>query len=219
MIKLTKGDKPEVLVKNGQSWKAEYVAAVENGNLKDSQRYRYRHSSIKEAIRAETHEKCAYCESKISHVHPGEIDHIFPVSRRPDLCVDWDNLTLVCSECNRRKSDYYNEEEPLVNPYVNEPSDHLIFFGPMVLHRDKMGFRTTRQIGLSRTQLIERKQERIEQLNMLVQQWRETPNGPTRQFLQEEIMQYASDAAEFAGTVRAFISGEMDWEVDTASQE
>ena len=89
----------------------------------------------------------------------------------------------------------------------------------MVLHRDKMGFRTTRQIGLSRTQLIERKQERIEQLNMLVQQWRETPNGPTRQFLQEEIMQYASDAAEFAGTVRAFISGEMDWEVDTASQE
>ena len=54
---------------------------------------------------------------------------------------------------------------------------------------------------------------------MLVQQWRETPNGPTRQFLQEEIMQYASDAAEFAGTVRAFISGEMDWEVDTASQE
>ena len=108
MIKLTKGDKPEVLVKNGQSWKAEYVTAVENGNLKDSQRYRYRHSSIKEAIRAETHEKCAYCESKISHIHPGETDHISPVFHRSDLCVEWDNLTLVCSECNRRKSDYYS---------------------------------------------------------------------------------------------------------------
>lgn len=219
MIKLTKGDKPEVLVKNGQSWKAEYIAGMEAGNLKDTQRYRYRHPCIKEALRAETHEKCAYCESKISHIHPGETDHILPVSRRHDLCVDWDNLTLVCSECNRRKSDYYNEEEPLVNPYVDEPSDHLIFCGPMVLHRDAMGFRTTRKIELSRTQLIERKQERIEQLNMLVQQWRETPDGPTRQFLKEEIMKYAADDAEFAGTIRAFIRGEMGWEVATTSQE
>ena len=219
MIKLTKCDKPRVLVEKGHSWKVEYVAGVKIGNLTDSQRYRYRHPDIKEALRAETHEKCAYCESKISHVHPGEIDHIFPVSRRPDLCVEWNNLTLVCSECNRRKSDYYNEEEPLINPYIDEPSEYLIFFGPLVLHRDAMGFRTTKQIELSRTQLIERKQERIEQLNMLVQQWREMPNGPTRQFLREEIMQYASDDAEFAGTIRAFISVEMGWEADVASQE
>ncbi|MXX15114.1 MAG: HNH endonuclease [Gemmatimonadetes bacterium] len=219
MIKLTKCDEPRVLVEKGQSWKAEYIAGVETGNLKDSQRYRYRHRDIKEALRTETHEKCAYCESKISHVHPGEIDHISPVSHRPDLCVEWNNLTLVCSECNRRKSDYYNEEEPLINPYIDEPSEHLIFFGPLVLHRDAMGFRTTKQIELSRTQLIERKQERIEQLNMLVQQWREMPNGSTRQFLWEEIMQYASDDAEFAGTIRAFISVEMGKEADVASQE
>ena len=82
-----------------------------------------------------------------------------------------------------------------------------------------MGFRTTRKIELSRTQLIERKQERIEQLNMLVQKWRETPNGPTREFLQEEIMKYAADGAEFAGTFRAFIRGEMGWEVTAEGQE
>ena len=219
MIKLTKCDEPRVLVENGQSWKVEYIAGVETGNLTDSQRYRYRHPDIKEALRTETHEKCAYCESKISHVHPGEIDHIFPISHRPDLCVEWNNLTLVCSECNRRKSDYYNEKEPLINPYVDEPSEHLFFFGPLVLHRSAMGFRTRKKIDLSRTQLFERKQERIEQLNMLVQEWRKMPNGPTRQFLREEIMQYASDDAEFAGTIRAFISVEMGWETDVASQE
>ena len=205
MIKLRKGGEPNVLVTNGSKWKAEYLAGVQSGALKDSQRYRYRHQSIKEALRAETQEKCVYCESKISHLHPGETDHIFPVSRRPDLCVEWHNLTLVCSECNRRKSNYYSEEEPLVNPYVHEPSDHLTFLGPLVLHRDAMGFRTTRRIGLSRTQLIERKQERIEQLNLLIQQWREMPNGPTRQFLRKEINQYADDNAEFAATARAFI--------------
>ena len=89
----------------------------------------------------------------------------------------------------------------------------------MVLHWDAMGFRTRKKIGLSRTQLIERKQEQIEQLNTLVQQWRETPNGPTRQFLKEEILKYAADDAEFAGTFRAFIRGEMGWEVTAESQE
>ena len=52
MIKLTKGEKPEVLVKNSQSWKTEYVTGVKTGNLKDSQKYRYRHPRIKEALRA-----------------------------------------------------------------------------------------------------------------------------------------------------------------------
>ena len=88
---------------------------------------------------------------------------------------------------------------------------HLNFFGPLVLHRDAKGLRTTRKIGLSRVQLMERKQERIEQLNFLVQQWQETQNGMTRQFLREEILQYVSDSAEFAATMRAFIESQPDW--------
>ena len=211
MIKLVKGYEPGILANNGQRWATEYLQGLKARNLTDAQKFRYRHPNIKEALREETHDKCAYCESKISHVHPGETDHILPVSRRPDLCFSWTNLAYVCSECNRRKSDYYSETEPLVNPYVDEPSMHLNFFGPLVLHRDAKGLRTTRKIGLSRVQLMERKQERIEQLNFLVQQWRETQNGMTRQFLREEILQYVSDSAEFAATMRAFIESQPDW--------
>ena len=205
MIKLTKDPEPEVLVDKGQEWTSEYLKGLRSDSLTNTQRFRYRHKDIKETLRAETHDKCAYCESKISHIHPGETDHILPISRRPDLCVTWSNLTYVCSECNRRKSDYYDEEEPLVNPYVDDPSKHLTFFGPMVLHRDQKGLRTTRKIGLSRTQLIERKQELIEQFNFLVERWRETEAGATREFLWEEMLQYANDDAEFAATIRAFI--------------
>lgn len=213
MIKLTKDEKPSVLVDNGQKWQAEFVNGRKTGNLKDSQKYRYRHPAIKEALRNETHQKCAYCESKISHVHPGEIDHILPVSMRPDLCVHWENLTLACSECNRRKSDYYSEEEPLVNPYVHEPSVHLIFYGLVVLHRDDMGYRTLKHMELSRTQLIERRQECLEQLNSLLQKWRKIQNGPTRDIIKREIMKHASDSAEFAATSRAFIRSEMGCDV------
>lgn len=205
MIKLTKNPKPEILVDKGQEWTSEYLEGHSSGSLTKTQRFRYRHRDIKEALRAETHDKCAYCESKISHIHPGETDHILPISHRPDLCVAWTNLTYVCSECNRKKSDYYDEKEPLVNPYVDDPSKHLTFFGPLVLHRDQKGLRTTRKIGLSRTQLIERKQEQIERFNFLVQQWREVEEGTTRELLWEEILKYKTDGAEFAATMKAFI--------------
>ena len=41
-----------------------------------------RDKSIKEQILKETHGKCVYCESKISHVCPGDIEHILPKNKK-----------------------------------------------------------------------------------------------------------------------------------------
>lgn len=206
MIRLRKGDKPEVLDKNEEKWGREYLDGLAAGRLSDTARYRYRHKDIKAAVKAETHGKCAYCESKTSHVHPGEIDHILPKSERPDLVVAWENLTHVCTECNRRKLDYYSESEPLVNPYVDEPTGHLRFVGALVLQRDNKGLLTTRRIGLSRTALVERRQERLEQLNLLIQKWMETTDGPTKEFLRQEIRECAAAASEFSAAMDAFLA-------------
>lgn len=205
MIHLQKLAEPVVLVKNGETWTAEFLSLRAAGSVTPVVRFRYRHPMIKERLRAETSEKCAYCESKVSHVHPGETDHILPVSEKPELYVSWVNLTYVCSECNREKSDYYSDAEPLVNPYSDEPSDHLLFVGPLVLHRDAKGLRTQRKLKLSRTALVERKQEMLERLNLLVHQWNETGAGPTKDFLREEILSHAENGAEFAATVRAYL--------------
>ena len=206
MIRLRKRAKPEILERNEEIWTREYVAGLQDGLLSDTKRYRYRHKDIKAAVKAETYEKCAYCESRTSHVHPGEIDHILPRSRKPTLVVKWENLTYVCTECNRRKLDYYSEAEPLVNPYIDEPADHLRFVGPLVLHRDNKGLRTTKQIGLSRTELVERRQEEIEQLNLLIQKWQEMSEGPTKEFLRQEIDERAAPIAEFSAAVDAFLA-------------
>lgn len=214
MIKLEKSEKPSVLSDNAEAWRDEYVNARRNGNPTDTQKYRYRHQEIKKTIKTETHRKCAYCESKISHIHPGEIDHIFPISKRPDLYVEWENLTYACTECNRRKSDYYNEDEPLVNPYSDQPSAHLSFFGPLVLDRDAKGYLTRKLIDLSRIELVERKQERIEQVSLLVRRWLDTPEGPTRNFLKMEILEQAAGNAEFAATIQAYLKHELGWSDD-----
>ena len=205
MIRLKKGPKPDILVQNEERWTHEYMAGLEDGDLSDTKRYRYRHTDIKNALRAETHAKCAYCESNVSHVHPGETDHIYPKRKRPDLVVAWDNLTYVCTECNRRKLDYYSKREPLVNPYVDDPSEHLMFAGPLVLHRDNKGLRTNKKVELSRAELVERRQERIEQVNMLVQKWNETADGPTKEFLRQEIVNWATSASEFSATMNAYL--------------
>ncbi len=213
MIRLMKGPVPTVLKRKGLQWTQEYLMALSSGTLTATQRYRYRDPEIKQSIKKETCKKCAYCEGKVSHGHPGEADHILPVLHRPELVFEWTNLTYVCTECNRRKSSYYSETEPLVNPYRDEPSDHLMFFGPLVLHRDDKGYRTSRKLDLSRLDLLERKQERIESLNFLIQKWRECSNENTRKFLKEEILQYASTSSEFSATLKSFIVTALGWRI------
>jgi uncharacterized protein (TIGR02646 family) len=75
----------------------------------------YRHESVKAALRAAQHDKCAFCESKFSHVGYGDVEHFRPKAgycqrdgsplRRPGyywLAYEWDNLFFSCQLCNQR---------------------------------------------------------------------------------------------------------------------
>lgn len=52
MIKLEKGDTPQVLIDNGEAWSAEYVALKAAGQKNDTIESRHRHPQIKQAVRA-----------------------------------------------------------------------------------------------------------------------------------------------------------------------
>jgi 5-methylcytosine-specific restriction endonuclease McrA len=111
MIRVSKNSEPTILTLNAESWKKRLLQAVADKDTQARHRaeLRYRHHEIKEALLQETHGKCIYCESKIRHVSPGDIEHIKPKSLFPELCFAWTNLTLACSECNRCKLDYYHD--------------------------------------------------------------------------------------------------------------
>jgi uncharacterized protein (TIGR02646 family) len=60
------------------------------------------------------HNKCAYCESVFAHASNGDIEHFRPKKKividRGELipgyywlAIDWNNLFLSCSHCNRRQ--------------------------------------------------------------------------------------------------------------------
>lgn len=207
MIKLTKGAVPQVILEHGAAWTSVWVDHVENGTvISEADKGRYRHPQIKSAIVQETAEKCAYCESKVTHTYPGDVEHLLPKRRRPDLFVEWPNLTLGCSVCNNRKGDYYSEEEPLVNPYVDNPAEHIVFHGPLAFHvsGSARGERTSRRLGLSRTPLVERRSERVTSLKPLIDRWAEQDEGELKDLLLAAIREELADEQEYAAALRAF---------------
>lgn len=100
MIKVYRTPKPLILQKKSHQWTKTLLSFVVNTNDWKKQIEKYRHQKIKEALEAMFHGKCAYCESKITHVSFGHIEHYRPKQRCPERAFLWRNLLLACDRCN-----------------------------------------------------------------------------------------------------------------------
>ncbi|MDQ1610222.1 MAG: hypothetical protein QOG00_153 [Pyrinomonadaceae bacterium] len=74
----------------------------------------YAHKSVKEALIKAQHDKCFLCESKITHIAFGDVEHFRPKAaycqnrseglQKPGyywLAYEWSNLFLACQLCNQ----------------------------------------------------------------------------------------------------------------------
>ncbi len=84
------------------------------------------HQTVKQALILMQHGKCCFCESKILHIAPGDVEHYRPKAgyrqnsedamQKPGyywLAYAWDNLLLSCERCNRQ---YKKNLFPLLHP-------------------------------------------------------------------------------------------------------
>lgn len=174
MIKLTKTPEPHVLTTNAAAWTAEILKAMADGDKPTkTQKSRYNHPQIKSAIRSETSDKCAYCESKVTHVSPGDIEHIIPKSKDPNKFFDWPNLTLACRICNLAKGDFYEldgTDAILLDPYVDDPNGFFLFFREAIIARpdNDRAIATHDRLKLGRNELLERRRTLLDFINGLV---------------------------------------------------
>ena len=137
-------------------------------------------------------EKCAYCESKIKHISYGDIEHILPKNKnaRPDLYVEWTNLTLSCEQCNRSgKRTYYNPQLSLVNPYTDAPEEFLRDIGPLVMPipGNDRAIVTEKVLKLNRSTLVERRTERIMMVETLLQSWAKEKSETIKDLLSDQL--------------------------------
>lgn len=205
MIPLFKKGKPQILIDNETEWTQNLIKYIDEGvlykDIAEKHKNLYREITIKDAIIAETNEKCAYCESKLLHIEFGDIEHIKPKSKFPNLSFNWENLTLACTVCNNNKRAYWEEgENELINPYVDDISEHLVFIGPLLVHinNSSRGEITWRKLKLNRIELIEKRSEKILQLQNLISQYGKESNAVLKEILRGEIIDFVAEDKEFS---------------------
>ncbi len=119
----------------------------------------YSASSVKSALIEAQNKKCCFCESKVSHIAYGDVEHFRPKAgyrqhaeqslQRPGyywLAYEWSNLFFCCQICNQR---FKKNLFPLQNPEERATShrDEVQTEEPVFLHpgRDEpeahIGFR------------------------------------------------------------------------------
>ena len=94
----------------------------------------YGAKSVKNKLIAAQHRKCCFCESRITHVSFGDVEHFRPKGgysqdaddhlHRPGyywLAYDWTNLFLSCQLCNQR---FKKNLFPIENTYERAQSHH-----------------------------------------------------------------------------------------------
>lgn len=165
----------------------------------------YKDPINKDALRTASSDKCMYCESRISVVYFGDIEHIKPKSKFPTDEFKWDNLGYVCAKCNNAKNDKWEASTPFVNPYEEDPSDHLVAIGAWIYqkHGSERGEYTWKELDLNRIELIGRRVEAIERVRILLDKIERTKSVSIIKTMRSEILSLFDDQNEYALVIRA----------------
>lgn len=163
----------------------------------------YRSEYIKDKLKEETHEKCAYCESRMLHVDYGDIEHIVPKVDSPTLRFSYSNLTLSCGICNTKKA----QHRDILNPYSADPAEHLVAYGPMIFRHpaSNIGLITERRLDLNRTPLLERRKERLQSIALIADQIARTFDDAIRQILIDELKSEALKDKEYSLVAQSYV--------------
>lgn len=193
-------------------------------------------SPVREALTEVFLSKCAYCETPLGGPEPANISHHRPTGNalgmpegKSDLssidyynwfAYEWENLLLVCAECDRSKRNIFPLEGPrarlrctwteaevseralLINPCGSEPRKHLLFLvDGSVTGLDKIGRATINVLSLDRRDLTEARAKKFRLCLDALDRGRKERQGL------EAFRQELLDGAPFSGASRiAFFS-------------
>lgn len=208
MRKIPKLPEPAILSEKKEEWRSAFLADPSETN-----KNKYRHPAVKETLKLETKDKCVYCESKIGHNCAGDIEHKIPKSKRPDMIFEWNNMTIACNECNRRKGEYYEEGCMFLDPNNDDVENLVQHVGPVIFsipgnNRAEITVRTLELHTLSgRINLIARKMEKLESIKNLIERIVESNNPILKSFLLDELKESYDISSEFSGMLKTYVEG------------
>ncbi|MCD2354877.1 HNH endonuclease [Pantoea sp. MHSD4] len=172
-------------------------------------RTNYKHPDNKLALQNCSHGKCMYCESKVSHVYFGDVEHIRPKAqgKYPELEFEWTNHGYCCARCNNEKNDQFDSNCPLVDPYSEDPDAHILAFGSLLRHKagSERGALTITTVGLNRPDLVEQRSIRINDLQNAIDACFRTSNNNVRDTLLSALVLERENDKEFSMVADALL--------------
>lgn len=167
----------------------------------------YKHPDNKSALVDASFGKCVYCESKVTHIYFGDIEHIKPKSKYPDLEYDWSNLGFICAICNNAKGDKYDESTPYLNPYEEDPCNFLIVFGTFLKHKqgNERAELTITDIALNRPDLLEKRFTRIGSIEKAIDACYKTQNETLRKYALSALKHEGDEDKEYSFFIKTFL--------------
>jgi uncharacterized protein (TIGR02646 family) len=145
LIKLNKLDAPVYL-------SAETVTRL-TGEFISSGKNVWNHEHIKKVLLQCSDEKCAYCECKVNvESNYMEVEHFEDKANNPNKVVQWDNLLPSCKRCNGSKGTHDVISEPIINPFNDDPREHLKFKLYRFTEKSQIGKNTIDSLSLNHSE-------------------------------------------------------------------
>lgn len=102
------------------------IAALTQEFIADKTKPVWSKSYIRDPLREMSHEKCAYCETKVDEESKYmEVDHFQHKDLYPLRVVEWANLLPSCKKCNGSKGTHDVVANPIIDPSITDPRCHL----------------------------------------------------------------------------------------------
>lgn len=118
--------------------------------FKTSNTHVWQHQDVKDVCLTIGNNKCAYCEVILNQKSTYlEIDHFRHKDDYPDDVIEWNNLLPSCRHCNGTKNDHDVVAEPIINPAVDNPADHVYLKAYRLKGKDPLGEMTVEALNLN----------------------------------------------------------------------
>lgn len=162
MIKLDRPiNTPQVLQENSKDWTKKLLDLVDlYGDYykipkeeKDKALKYYRHKDIKDILFESSYRKCAFCEGFPEDNSSIEVEHFHPKSLYPHETFCWENFLPCCRKCNSSKAAHDTKLESIINPYIDNPEEHLEFESIRIKGKDSIGLKTIEVCNLNSTRM------------------------------------------------------------------
>ena len=99
----------------------------------------------------------------------------------------------------------------LLNPYKDKISEHIRAFGPIICHinSSQRGEITWRKLQLNRLELRDKRKEKIEELQVLIDKYNLTQSKTLRDLIEEEILDFI-ERTEFSFTLKQYFEDNIN---------